>query len=232
MTGQPQPISHHLAKRLLGYAVAAGAVTACSSHAAAEVIYTPANQSIGKNASLFIDLNHDGATDLTIHESCFATNIDPPQNRLVETPSPNLKVMEKFGRPGNLIKGTKIGAPHDYFIGRGDMVTFNNVYGAYVYGYWGFAFNRYLGVEFFIDGQIHYGWVRLTVNFVTNDRNTAEIRTHLSGYAYESDPEKLIIAGDEGKTANASAQSRSLKTLGLLALGAACIFQPKKETND
>lgn len=220
MTDQPQSPNQQLAKRLLAYATVAGAAATCSTHAAAEVIYTPANQSIGRNASLFIDLNHDGSIDLTIHESCFATNIDPPQNRLVETPSPNLKVMEKFGRPGNLIKGTKIGAPHDYFLGRGNMVTFNNVYGAYIYGYWGFAYNRYLGVEFFIDGQLHYGWARLTVNFVTNDRNTAEIRTHLSGYAYESEPEKPIIAGDEGKTSNASTPLRSLKTLGVLALGA------------
>lgn len=207
------------------------AAAAACTPAAAEVIYTPANQSIGKNASLFIDLNNDGATDLTIHESCFATNIDPPQNRLVETPSPNLKVMEKFGRPGNLIRGTKIGAPHDYFIGRGDMVSFNNVYGAYVYGYWGFALNHYLGVQFNIDGHLHYGWVRLTVNFVTNDRNTAEIRTHLSGYAYESEPDKLIIAGDEGKTTNTSAPPGSLKTLGVLALGAPGLNISRKEEN-
>jgi hypothetical protein len=225
MTREPKPLPSQTTKRLLAYA-AVGATAATCSPAAAEVIYTPANQSIGKNASLFIDLNNDGATDLTIHESCFATDIDPPQNRLVETPSPNLKVMEKFGRPGNLIKGTKIGAPHDYFMRHGNMVTFNNVYGAYIYGYWGFALNRYLGVEFYIDGHLHYGWVRLTVNFVTNDRNMAEIRTHLSGYAYENQPGKPIIAGDQGTSAETSAPSG---TLGELALGAVAKSMLEKE---
>jgi hypothetical protein len=112
MTEQPQPISQHLAKRLLACATVAGAAAIATQPADAEVIYTPANQSIAKNASLFIDLDNDGATDLTIHESCFATNIDPPQNRLVETPSSNLEVMEKFGRPEiSLKKESEPGKP-------------------------------------------------------------------------------------------------------------------------
>jgi hypothetical protein len=225
---KPKLLSSTLTGRLLAYATVAGAAAVATQPADAEVVYTPANQSIGKNASLFIDLNNDGATDLTLHESCFATDPYPPQNRLVETPSPDLKVMEKSGRPGNLIKGTKIGAPRDYFMGRGNMVTFNNVYGAYIYGYWGFALNHYLGVEFYIDGNVHYGWVRLTVHFVTNDRNTAEIRTHLSGYAYESEPEKPILAGDQGNSTESFARAPSL---GVLAAGAPALSMWRKEEN-
>ena len=51
--------------------------------------------------------------------------------------------------------------------------------------------NRYLGVRFRIDGQIHYGWVRLTV--LTQPTGTWSAT--ITAYAYETVPNKAIKAG-------------------------------------
>jgi hypothetical protein len=49
--------------------------------------------------------------------------------------------------------------------------------------------NHYLGLRFAINGKVHYGWARLTVS-VSNG-----IYATLTGYAYETIPNKSIIAG-------------------------------------
>lgn len=74
------------------------------------------------------------------------------------------------------------------------------------YGPWVYVQNRYLGLKFFINGKVHYGWARLNVQGVA--------KTFLTGYAYETIPNKPIIAGkthgeDEDEPA----------TLGRLAAG-------------
>lgn len=45
--------------------------------------------------------------------------------------------------------------------------------------------NRYLGLEFKVNGNVHYGWVRL--NFPFSKGAT------ITGYAYETIPNKPII---------------------------------------
>ena len=79
-------------------------------------------------------------------------------------------------------------------------------------GPWLGAQDRYLGLEFYIDGQEHYGWARMSVDFPFAFDTTGRIL----GYAYETIPGKPIIAGDEGNTADASVKPN---TLGALALG-------------
>ena len=56
------------------------------------------------------------------------------------------------------------------------------------YGLWANVTNRYLGFKFLINGQVHYGWARVSV--------TNSIRTVvLTGYAYETTPNTNIIEG-------------------------------------
>lgn len=45
----------------------------------------------------------------------------------------------------------------------------------------------YIGIEFRIDGQIHYGWIDLS--------NSTWWQSEIHGWAYESEPGKPIIAG-------------------------------------
>ena len=87
-------------------------------------------------------------------------------------------------------------------------------------GCWGVK-NRYLGTRFQINGEPHYGWARLSVL-----RNGRHFKVVLTGYAYETIPNKRIIAGrthdsDETKQpASMKGYASPAPTLGSLALGA------------
>jgi hypothetical protein len=63
----------------------------------------------------------------------------------------------------------------------------------------------YLGLQFLIGGQTHYGWVAVTVGIDFNDKVT--------GYAYETTANEALNAGQTSDTPEPA-------TLGLLALGA------------
>lgn len=98
--------------------------------------------------------------------------------------------------------------------------------------------NAYLGVRFQIDGELHYGWVRLTVNTAIGRRTKAKI----TAYAYETEPNQPIWAGStEEATAEAqlpegivpeNIQSQSGPSLGMLALGANGLSLWRREERD
>src|SRR6516165_12499218 len=66
---------------------------------------------------------------------------------------------------------------------------------AYECGYWGAAQGRFLGLEFTVQGQKHYGWARLNSLVGTGELT-------LTGYAYETVPNKPIRAGQTGPIAD------------------------------
>ena len=57
-------------------------------------------------------------------------------------------------------------------------------------GPWANVQHRYLGLKFFINGKVHYGWARLNVHWYVPD-----VSGTLTGYAYETVPGKSIITG-------------------------------------
>ncbi len=94
-------------------------------------------------------------------------------------------------------------------------------------GLWGGSpKNRFLGVRFLINGETHYGWIRLTVTTATR----AIISATITGYAYETVANKPILAGIAGTatadTPTAERQDRRNShgdigpSLGMLAAGA------------
>jgi hypothetical protein len=92
-------------------------------------------------------------------------------------------------------------------------------------GHWGGnPKNRYLGVRFLIDGQTHYGWVRLTVT--TNPNLHGQyMSAKITAYAYETEANKPILAGTtESSTADLAVpeniQNPTGPSLGMLAAGA------------
>jgi hypothetical protein len=72
--------------------------------------------------------------------------------------------------------------------------------------------NRYLGLKFQLNGKVHYGWARLSVK---RNLGYPAFETTLTGYAYETIPNKPIIAGHT--------HGRDEATLGHLATGASAI---------
>jgi len=99
--------------------------------------------------------------------------------------------------------------------------------GQSAHGNWINVGDRYLGLAFQLNGKTHFGWARLTVNI---KKQGLRIKAVLTGYAYETEPDTPIIAGQtSGNYPNQSkpqAFSSPLTTpggqpatLGMLALG-------------
>jgi hypothetical protein len=82
-------------------------------------------------------------------------------------------------------------------------------------GQWLYTQHRYLGLQFMISGQVHYGWARVAVTRAPG--STRPIVATLTGYAYETIPNKPIITG---KTSGPDVITLEPATLGRLGQGA------------
>ena len=80
----------------------------------------------------------------------------------------------------------------------------------------------YLGVRFLINGQTHYGWVRLMVDTAIPRKTKATV----VAYAYETTANKPILAGATENAGSVTAElqndvkNKSVPSLGMLARGA------------
>ena len=182
-------------RQLNMYALAATAsgvgILALALPAGAEIVYTPAHQRITHGGSFKLDLNHDGITDFTLINT-FSTTTSTFRSNLSVRPAAGNGAEGWTGfRP--YASALKLGAgigPADYFPGK--QMASVNVGPAAVYyvGSWVNVKNRYVGLRFTIKGKAHYGWARLSVQV----QNHTVVGT-LTGYAYETIPEKPIKAG-------------------------------------
>jgi hypothetical protein len=164
--------------------------------AQARVVYTPVNVSLPLNGYYAIDLNHDGITDFTFQISVTYRGCGRPPAfwyKLYVQPSPAGGIVG-----GNwalaLQSGVQIDS-HQTFYG-GDHLMYDvkaphpgcSDYPFHSWGYWVAVYQHYLGLEFQINGQTHYGWVELSTNGATG------VNT-LYGFAYETIPFKGILTG-------------------------------------
>jgi len=238
---EPYQLSHSLLRSLDLYAVAAAAsvsVLALAKPSEAQIVYTPAHRGMGRDSKMAIDFNHDGRIDFVIRE--FPWNlIGYPGNVVQAYPEPKGGIQAgPFGMAAELVSGSAIGSSKR-FVSKSAFVASATSYGVY-YGYvgsWNLPANAYLGVQFMIDGQKHYGWARLSAQF---NWRTQQIDVILTGYAYESQPNTLIHAGDTGQAVAPGDESKSIPapasetkgaaTLGVLAAGTRGIplWRPEK----
>ncbi|MBA3915676.1 MAG: hypothetical protein H0X25_17850 [Acidobacteriales bacterium] len=70
--------------------------------------------------------------------------------------------------------------------------------GCVLIGSWVNQKRQYLGLRFEFGGETHYGWARLTVMSRGVRHGCHLASAHVSGYAYESQPDTEIKAGDTG----------------------------------
>ncbi len=126
-----------------------------------------------------------------------------------------------------LARGANIGPSVNSFFslsGSGALIeaTGTSRSGRSARGFWGGnPKNKYIGVRFQIDGQTHYGWIRVTVT--TNlSVNGPLLSGTITGYAYETVANKAIKAGTAAIAAAEVhvPQSQSGPSLGMLAAGA------------
>jgi hypothetical protein len=224
-----------LHRGLAAYALAAGAAgvsaLALNAPADAQIVYTPAHEMIVKNEKILIDLNHDGMTDVTVREIPCTLGTFIYANSLQGVPQRvgggiKLGIATEYAKA--MAFGSRIGASQSFFAGQAVMMQVTNS-GGYYYGSWSpFAKGLYLGIRFLIDGETHYGWARMSTAI---DGRQQEVVALLSGYAYETQANAPIRAGDTGlgdAEEDAAAEitiprgqnEEHSSTLGALALGA------------
>jgi hypothetical protein len=190
-----------LHEQLNMYAVAAGAagvgLLALAQPAEAKIVYTRSHRVIGINQHFNLDLNHDGKTDFTVGDATRNSTSGGVNSLIALGASPN-GVEGIVGTRGffaaALRKGTVI--PKGHFSNDGRMIFYCSGFlscsrTSSRRGYWFNVANRYLGLKFKIDNQFHYGWARLSVQFV----NRSDVTITLTGYAYETLAGKSIKAG-------------------------------------
>ncbi|HEV2380244.1 MAG TPA: hypothetical protein VG206_10670 [Terriglobia bacterium] len=97
-----------------------------------------------------------------------------------------------------IIPGQRIGSSQRFVNkgGVGGILMGEAIYspgGGQYRGNWIHVVNRFLGLKFQINGETHFGWARLSVKLAL----TKPVQALLSGYAYETEPNTPIIAGQE-----------------------------------
>jgi hypothetical protein len=212
-------ISDSLHRQLNMYALAAGAAGAgalvSASPAEAKVVYTPADVKIVLNAGLIkFDLNHDGVQDFGLSNR-YWTSSSKWFTSLRVKPLKSANEISGKAHPlpfaYALAKGDKIGPQAefhpDYPVG--GVMAASDIDG-YRSCYWRNA-TAYLGLKFVIHGKVHFGWARVKVTPGTRNGFDAT----LTGYAYETIPNKPIIAGAT------KGSEEPAESLGELAAGAA-----------
>jgi hypothetical protein len=205
------PLSSPTQKRLSTYAAAAGAagvgLLALAPIAGAEIVYTPVNQTIGRNGSYNLDLNNDGVVDFILIErvgkdgSFGATDqivaLEAATGNQAVCPSTFCISGDTYAEP--LIAGVSIRPtmrPRGW-TGRQIPMAFEDVIdGRTYFGYgWTNLKNRYLGLKFKVNGEYHYGWARLSLQFHAGSGQDRTWVMQLTGYAYETVACESIITG-------------------------------------
>ena len=217
----PSPLSESLHQQLNLYALAASAagvgMLALAQRAEAKIIYTRTHMVIAGAEQYYLDLSHDKITDFTIVN--FWTTVCPDscgQWLYLKPAAGNSEIGSVTSNGWHFAaamkKGSVIGPKGRFLAGTGYLAAAFSTLPSV--GPWRNVTNRYLGLKFAIKGKTHYGWARLNV---TGGFGT--IVATLTGYAYETIPNKCIIAGKTKGAEMITVSGTTAGTLGRLALG-------------
>jgi hypothetical protein len=177
-------------------AIAVGALQtsllAFAPHAAAEVIYTPVNVTISGKGSIKINLNHDGITEFVIRSASLAT-VCGNRGGLIGstkiTPSTgDGVVVSHLDFAAVLGSGVPIDARATFYNARTVVTQF------FICSFGNQHIAGYLGLEFQIKGQTHYGWAQVGIDAHYDFRRNS-MHTRLIGFAYETIPGQAIKTG-------------------------------------
>jgi hypothetical protein len=265
---EPARLTGKLDKNLLAYTIAASAagigMMALTPAAEAEVIATQANIVIPRNGGLIeFDINKDGQMDFGLSifsnlHTCTESQAKPhrrgPRRLLgcgpetyilrvapVQAANEIWQAGTSFGEGPNkcaadLIGGVRIGPPRPFGTGSMVMSGLSGSSRGFSFCPWrgGHPPKPFLGVKFVdTSGNTHYGWVRVSR---TGDS------TIITGYAYETIPNKAIVAGvTHGSVTEAGLidpagefvpNHSEPASLGMLALGAPGLAAWRRQDQD
>jgi hypothetical protein len=223
----PSAMHHKLTLYTISAAATSVAILAATPPSEAEIVFTSVNGVIAPGDKYGIDLNGDGVIDFTI-ENDLHLSTTPFGDDLDIAPAKGNGVWqgprERFNQKdaAALQAGVPVGSGKPFVFQEVNMAYASLTAFTYVSGGpWKNVKNRFLGLQFVINGQIHFGWARLTV---LTDSHREMVRATLTGYAYETEANTPILTG---KTSGPEEFSQSMPVrdkepakLGVLALGA------------
>ena len=235
--------SYELDQRLSRYALAAAAagvgILGSSPASEAEIVYTPAHQQIAPNTVVNIDVNNDGIADFELKDTFSTTFFSSfAQMSAIPLGKQNLvrgHVVSNRAYASALLSGAIIRPGQQFLAGTGEMANLSFLGGAHhppasgtCTAPWANVQDRFLGLRFVVAGEVHFGWARLNVGCTPQG---SKIGGLLTGYAYETVPNRPIVAGRESGTedsddsaqqggASAEPAGAQAASLGRLAQGA------------
>ncbi len=250
----PSRISESLHQRLNSYALAASAagvgilalaqpaeyafpmgaglasLFVFSEPAEARIVYTPVHKRLpcnhrtysGCSGSLKLDLHRHRRTDFILRcgggGEGGGLGIEPKNsgNEILRT-STSRRLWAAA-----LSYGAVIESNSHFQQGEGGMFTWDRTSHTFSSGPWAHGVAAYLGLRFFIRENVHYGWARVIT--YADAWNTNKYAT-LGGYAYETIPNKPIIAG---KTKGPDVITVEAGSLGDLARGSLSYAMSRK----
>ena len=160
-----------------------------------------------------------GPQDLTMDVLTLAINLPEATNPLVSANVGLVDFNSGFTKRFKIIKagGMKIGVTT--VLGKKQMAGAfceTQVSQSTVFGPFANTNHRFLGLRFTLQGKVHYGWARFTKVTASACNGGPAISATLTGYAYETIPNKPIIAG---KTKGPDVLTVQPASLGRLAQG-------------
>ena len=253
-------LDSQLETNLRNYAIAAGAasvsILAMAHPCEARILYTAAHTSVTNGTVL--DLNHDGVNDFTFS----VTRTSHTDARFIAATTgvhissqlsvlPGASANQVWGvTPGfgsaiyasALKNGVLIQSSSKFTAGKKRMLAVSSAaaFNPVCFGPWQTnpcvgVNNRYLGFKFTVNGQIHYGWARLSTKVDAFTRTL--IIAVITGYAYETIAGKPILSGKMRGTDEVGSLDTLIPgppaiapaTLGLLAQGAPALTIWRRE---
>jgi len=235
--------SHRLTAYALSASAAGVSLLALTEPCEAQIVYTPAHVTIGRRGSYGLDLNNDGKIDFTIFERVgdrgFGTyqelNIIAAQGNKIECSGgggPSCAFTVTYAAA--LVVGARIGEGPRYFHPYGAPMAgrFTSRGNVFYSGRWSNVRDRYLGLRFHLSDGSHFGWARLSVEFVKGAQEPSW-RAQITGYAYQTAPDTPINAGQtSGDEASAQPEPPNpvqFSGLGALALGSNALALWRRE---
>jgi len=227
-----QQLNPPLEKKLAAYATAASAVgvamLAAASTAEGKVVYTATRATITHIGDRYqLDLNHDGIVDFTIgfcscqpYGTAVTIGSANQGNGVIEAPS--------FSYSAAALKaGAPIGPKQKFRSAYVELqleaaIATASLQRTTSFGPWAGVTGRYLGLKFMINGQVHFGWARMTVGKKLS-------HVVLTGFAYETIANRPLTAGQTSGTVTSDAKNTEIArnavgpSLGMLARGAEAI---------
>lgn len=215
-------------RALLSYAAAASVagvgVLALAQPSEAKVVYTPTHSVFNAPSFLDIDMNNDGIIDFMLHNQRYSFSTGPLVSYGAVIVSGSVRVVGKSQHASAFPANVQIGPGNQFTVSTRvpelELCTLQRTGTIADKGYWTNAKNKYLGVKFKLSGQPHFGWLRLSF-----EQTGCKITALLTGYAYETVPNKPIITGKTSEPEEVSEligldSPTKARSLGLLAQGA------------